>query len=52
MENGMGRVFTIVSTAVISAAITSAFWLLAFNSGDGRTRRDKIVKPGAQRYRG
>ena len=31
----MGRVFTIVSTAVISAAITSAFWLLAFNSGDG-----------------
>ncbi|HZF44613.1 MAG TPA: M23 family metallopeptidase [Sphingomonadaceae bacterium] len=41
----MGRVFTIVSTAVISAAITSAFWLLAFNSGDGEARRDTIVKP-------
>lgn len=31
----MRRVFTIVSTATISAAITSAFWLVAFNSGEG-----------------
>lgn len=30
----MGRVFTIVSTAVISSALTSVFWLLAFNSGN------------------
>ena len=30
----MGRAFTIVSTAVISSALTSVFWLLAFNSGN------------------
>lgn len=29
----MGRLFTIVSTAVISSAFTSVFWLLAFNRG-------------------
>lgn len=40
----MGRIFTIVSTAVISAAITSAFWLLAFNSGDGETDGGSIVR--------
>lgn len=30
----MGRLFTIVATAVISSALTSVFWLVAFNSGD------------------
>ena len=32
----MGRGFTVVSTAVISSALTSVFWLLAFNSGNDR----------------
>lgn len=30
----MGRVLTIASTAIISSALTSVVWLLAFNSGD------------------
>lgn len=31
----MRRTFTIASTAIISSAVTSAFWLVAFNTGDG-----------------
>lgn len=40
----MGRIFTIVSTAIISAAVTSAFWLLAFNSGDGEADGGSVVR--------
>ena len=30
----MGRFLTIASTAIISSAVTSAFWLVAFNTGE------------------
>lgn len=33
----MGRILTIASTAIISSALTSVVWLLAFNSGDRAT---------------
>lgn len=42
----MGRGFTIFSTAVISAAFTSVFWLLALNSGGAEevnAAGDKVV---------
>jgi len=42
----MGRVFTIISTAVVTAALTSVFWLLAFNRGDDgevKAAGEKIV---------
>lgn len=43
----MGRVMDIGGTAVVSAALTSVFWLLAFNSGgsDGeiQTAGEKII---------
>lgn len=44
----MGRGFTIFSTAVITAALTSVFWFLAFNTtGDEAEPPDQamIVKP-------
>ena len=47
----MGRAFTIVSTAVISSALTSVFWLLAFNSGNENEARvqTSMVAPSAAR---
>lgn len=42
----MGRGFTIFSTAVITAACTSAFWLLAFNSGNGNTQDHEVHAAG------
>lgn len=44
----MGRAFTVVSTAVISSALTSVFWLLAFNSGneiETRAQASLVVPP-------
>lgn len=42
----MGRGFTIFSTAVITAACTSAFWLLAFNSGNGNAQNHEVHAAG------
>lgn len=41
----MGRAFTIFSTAIITAACTSAFWLLAFNTGNDEVQAagNKVV---------
>ncbi len=38
----MGRGFTIFGTAVVTAALTSVFWLLAFNTG-GELEGDKPI---------
>lgn len=49
----MGRVMTIVATAIISSALTSVFWLLAFNSGDRDARagapRSVVLAPKVDR---
>lgn len=44
----MRQGFTIFSTAVITAALTSVFWLLAFNTGEAEpAAKAKVVKPAA-----
>lgn len=43
----MGRAFTIVSTAVLSSALTSVFWVLAFNTKAQVTPPSPVVETNA-----
>lgn len=43
----MGRAFTIVSTAVLSSAVTSVFWFLAFNTEAQVTPPPPVVQARA-----
>ncbi len=40
----MGRAFAVTSTAVVTATLTSAFWIFAFNTGVLSTADARKVK--------
>ena len=41
----MGKAFAVTSTAVVTATLTSAFWIFAFNTGTITTADARKVKP-------
>lgn len=48
----MSKIMTVIGTAVVSSALTSVFWLLAFNRDDGAevpAKANVAVRPGSTR---